>query len=191
MLFEGFQGTKYRTADNWFKIVPIPSGPIRYLEIGTLNGGNLFSVGTTYAAHPDSRMVCIDPWFEYDEYHEYKKEQFKNYDTFQRNLEASGQKDKITVMRGFSHTEVIKLEDNSFDIIYIDGNHESEYVCEDAVLAFRKLKVGGTMIFDDYWRGGDDDSVKCGVDSFRHAYRNRLSPQQVRFNNQLFVTKIF
>jgi predicted O-methyltransferase YrrM len=109
--------------------------------------------------------------------------------TFQHNLEASGQKDKITVMRGCSHTEVIKLEDKSFDIIYIDGNHASEYVCEDGVLAFRKLKVGGVMIFDDYWHGGDDDMVKRGVDAFCHAYRDRLRPPHLRYTTQLFVTK--
>ena len=33
-----------------------------------------------------------------------------------------------------------KFKDEFFDIIYIDGNHEPEYVLEDAVLSFRKLK---------------------------------------------------
>ena len=36
-----------------------------------------------------------------------------------------------------------------YDIIYIDGSHEARDVLEDAVLAYRLLKIGGLLIFDD------------------------------------------
>jgi predicted O-methyltransferase YrrM len=183
-----FEGVTYRTAENWLSALPAPTAPIRYLEIGTFYGANLFSVGRTYANHPESRMVCIDPWTDYSDYSEYKSEQPSIYDTFQRNLEASGQKEKITVVRGFSHSEVPKLEDDSFDIIYIDGNHEPEYVCEDAVLAFRKLKVGGTMIFDDYGWGGPNLTQR-GIDGFRSAYHKRLNARHPCVDSQVFVQK--
>jgi len=183
-----FEGVTYRTAENWLGAIPLTLGPIRYLEIGTFYGANLFSVGQTYAAHPDSKMVCIDPWIDYADYSEYKTQQESIYETFQRNLEASGQKEKIAVVRGFSHSEIPKLEDESFDIIYIDGNHEPEYVCEDAVLAFRKLKVGGTMIFDDYGWGGPDLTQR-GIDGFRSAYHKRISANQPCIDSQVFVRK--
>ena len=133
-------------------------------------------------------MYCIDPWIDYSDYPEYKHQQETVYDTFMRNLETSGQKEKITVIRGFSHTEIPKFEDDFFDIVYIDGNHEPEYVLEDAVLAFRKLKVGGYMIFDDYGWGGPDLTQR-GIDGFLSAYHKRISPSHPCINTQVFVTK--
>ena len=183
-----FEGVTYRTADNWFAHLPMSPNPIRYLEIGTFYGANLFSVGKSYASHPDSRMYCIDPWIDYDDYPEYKGRQESVYETFSRNLESSCQKDKITVVRGFSHIEIPKFEDDFFDIVYIDGNHEPEYVLEDAVLSFRKLKVGGHLIFDDYGWGGPDLTQR-GIDAFRSAYHKRISPLQSIVNTQVIITK--
>jgi SAM-dependent methyltransferase len=184
-----FSGITYRTASNWNSVIPVTSVPIKYLEIGTFYGANLFSVGNSYASHPESRMYCIDPWIDYSDYHEYGGQQQSIYETFVKNLDSSGQKDKITVSRGFSHIEIPKFEDNFFDIVYIDGNHEPEYVAEDAVLAFRKLKSGGWMIFDDYgWPG--PDMTQRGIDGFRSAYHKRISPLQPIVETQVFVQKL-
>jgi hypothetical protein len=86
-------------------------------------------------------LYCIDPWEDYDDYSEYKNKQQSIYNSFINNIENSGVKDKIIIInRGYSNLEIPKFQDNFFDIIYIDGNHEPEYVLEDAVLSFRKLK---------------------------------------------------
>jgi predicted O-methyltransferase YrrM len=148
--------------------------PINYLEIGAFYGANLISVAQTYGAHHDSKLYCIDPWEDYDEYPEYKNEQPNIYNTFTKNIEQSGLQDKVVVTRGFSNNEIPKFPDDFFDIIYIDGNHEPEYVLEDAVLSFRKLKTGGIMIFDDYGWGGPDLTQK-GIDGFLNGYHKRIT----------------
>jgi hypothetical protein len=183
-----FEGISYRKADNWLGSVPQKEGPINYLEIGTFYGANLISVGDIYASHPDSRMYCIDPWTDYEDYPEYKDQQESIYSAFCRNLETSGHKDKTTVMRGFSHEEIPKFKDDFFDIIYIDGNHEPEYVLEDAVLAFRKLKIGGYLIFDDYGWGGPDLTTR-GIDAFRSAYHKRINKDHPCIESQVFIMK--
>ena len=96
-------------------------------------------------------------------------------------------KDKISVNRGFSNEELPKLQDDYFDIIYIDGNHEPEYVLEDAVLAFRKLKQDGIMIFDDYGWGGPDLTQR-GIDGFLSGYHKRITILGHR-NTQVFIQK--
>lgn len=184
-----FEGVTYRTASNWLGKVPQNDGPINYLEIGAFYGANLFSVGNLYASHPDSRMFCIDPWIDYADYPEYKDQQDSIYSTFCKNLESSGQSDKITVMRGFSHAEVPKLNDDFFDLIYIDGNHEPEYVLEDAVICFRKLKVGGWLVFDDYGWGGPDLTQR-GIDAFISAYHKRISLTPGIYDSQMFIQKL-
>ena len=179
-----------RLANNWFSLVNIDNyknRPINYLEIGAFQGGNIISVARSYGLHGDSKLFCIDPWEDYDEYDEYKHQQETNYNLFVANVETSGTKDKIIARRGYSSDIVPTLQDNFFDIIYIDGNHEPEYVLEDAVLSFRKLKTGGVMIFDDYGWGGPD-LTKRGIDGFLNGYHKRITIVG-EHNTQVFITK--
>ena len=189
-MLNNFEGTQYRLANNWFSHIDLKNynRPINYLEIGTFYGANILSVAKTYGAHSDSKLYCIDPWEDYAEYPEYKNQQTTIYDTFTRNIENSGSKDKITIHRGFSNSEVPKLQDDFFDIIYIDGNHEPEFVLEDAVLSFRKLKRGGYMIFDDYGWGGPD-LTKRGIDGFLTGYHKRIKILGIR-DSQVFIQKL-
>lgn len=183
-----FKGVAYRLANNWFPYVtPDPNKPIRYAEVGAFYGANMVSVAETYGLHPESTLIAIDPWTDYVDYPEYKGEQMTIYNAFTRNMEDCGLKERVSVMRGYSHEVLPTLEDNSFDIIYIDGNHEPEYVLEDAVLAFRKLKVGGRLIFDDYGWGGPD-LTKRGIDGFLNGYRKRIIVLGQR-ESQVFVQK--
>ena len=185
-----FDGVQYRLADNWFHHINLyeyNNKPIRYLEIGTFYGANLLSVANTYGAHPESKMYCIDPWEDYAEYSEYKNEQTNIYSKFMNNVENSGVKEKVVINRGYSNAVIPTFEDDFFDIIYIDGNHEPEYVLEDAVLSFRKLKVGGMMIFDDYGWGGPDLTQR-GIDGFLSGYHKRITHLGER-ESQIFVRK--
>ena len=178
-----FQGIKYKDAANWIGFVPQPSGPIRYLEIGVLCGNNVLSVETLYASHPDSVLVCIDPWLDHSDYPEYKGVITTYHGMFRQNTEHI--KQKLDVRRDFSHRVLPALEDESFDLIYIDGNHGTEYVLEDAVMAFRKLKVGGWMVFDDY----EGDEVPPGIHAFLAGYKRRIWDQVAIHRCQVFVKK--
>lgn len=190
MLHSEFNGTSYRLANNWFNIVNVDeyiNKPINYLEIGTFYGANIISVANTYGLHEHSKLYCIDPWEDYEDYPEYKNEQSTIYESFKKNIETSGSASKIIINRGYSNNEILKHQDNFFDIIYIDGNHEPEYVLEDAVLSFRKLKIGGIMIFDDYGWGGPDLTAR-GIDSFANGYHKRITVLGEQ-NIQIFIRK--
>lgn len=185
-----FEGVTWKTSANWLSKLPVQmfeGKPIKYLEIGVFYGANLLSVANSYAKHPQSELYAVDPWEDYDEYSEYKHEQPRIYDAFLRNVDNSGHKDRIHVVRGYSHVKVPKFEDNHFDIIYIDGNHEPEYALEDAVVAFRKLKVGGYLVFDDYGWGGPDLTQR-GIDAFLQGYRDRIEVLGLE-DIQMFVRK--
>ncbi len=189
-MLENFEGIKYRIADNWFNHVKLDEyseRPINYLEIGTFFGANLLSVANTYGKHNDSKLYCIDPWENYVDYPEYKETQNNTYTTFLRNVNNSSDNHKIFIKRGYSNIEVPLFKDNFFDIIYIDGNHEPEYVLEDAVLCFRKLKNGGIMIFDDYGWGGPD-LTKRGIDGFLNGYHKKITILGER-ETQVFIRK--
>jgi predicted O-methyltransferase YrrM len=189
-MLKNFTGVNYRLANNWFDHIDVNkyrNKPINYLEIGTFYGANLLSVAQSYASHTDSKLYCIDPWIDYEDYPEYKNEQSTIYDAFVNNVENSDSKDRIVINRGFSNAEIPKFEDNFFDIIYIDGNHEPDYVLEDAVLSFRKLKKDGIMIFDDYGWGGPDLTQR-GIDGFISGYHKRIQHLGDRAS-QVFIRK--
>ena len=190
-MLTNFKGMQYRLANNWYNIINLndyKDKPINYLEIGAFYGANIISVAMTYGLHKESKLYCIDPWEDYNEYVEYKNEQPQIYDTFIENIKNSGFQDKIIINRGYSNKEIYKFDDEFFDIIYIDGNHEPEYVLEDAVSSFRKLKVNGIMIFDDYGWCGPDLTQK-GIDAFLSGYSKRIQYLN-NVETQVFIKKL-
>lgn len=191
-MLKDFIGIHYRLANHWFNILNVDhykNVPINYLEIGAFYGGNLISVANTYASHNNSMLYCIDPWADYNDYIEYKGQQSKIYNTFLQNIENSGHKDKIIINRGYSHSMLHNFKDDFFDIIYIDGNHEPDYVLQDAVLSFKKLKHGGVLIFDDYTFSGDGiNSTKTGIDLFISEYSQKI--EKLGYEEpQMFIKK--
>jgi predicted O-methyltransferase YrrM len=190
-MLDYFIGKNHFLPNNWFNIINIDDykdRKINYLEIGTYYGANLLYFGETYGLHNESKLYCIDPWEDYEEYSEYKNEQPLIYESFIKNVEKSGFKEKIIINRGYSNKEIPKFEDDFFDIIYIDGNHEPEYVLEDAVLSFRKLKKNGILIFDDY-DGKDPEYIIKGINAFTSVYNKRIVILALQ-NAQLFIKKI-
>ena len=181
-----FVGSHFRLADNWFNFVAVEYKPINYLEIGAFYGANIISVAKSYAAHPESRLYCIDIWQDYNDYNEYEGQQDEIFKNFQLNIDNNKLQDKIVLFKNFSHKIIPTLEDDFFDIIYIDGNNRSDYVLEDAILSFRKLKIGGVMIFDDY---GLNDTT-TGIDAFVSAFCKRIDVIIIAHYMQTFIRKL-
>lgn len=161
---------------------------MKYLEIGVYYGHNFISVLNTYCKDLNSELHAIDPWCNkhYNFYSHLTNKGDFIYNSFLKNLNNSGGKDKTHVHRGFSYKEILNLHDNYFDMIYIDGCHEPESVMEDAVLSFRKLKNDGYIIFDDYhW----SDKTTKSIDSFIDAFGKRVKKIGVD-RGQVFIQKI-
>jgi predicted O-methyltransferase YrrM len=170
----------------WVYFIPIENRPINYLEIGVSCGGNAIHIANSYAAHKDSKIYCVDPWFDYDEYPEYKGEQENSWRDFQRNIQLSGHFEKFVVSRGLSENIVPTFSDNFFDIIFVDGNHETKYVYNDGVMALEKVKPGGYIIFDDYsetW----PQTIK-GIDEFIKDHNDKI--EIIFVNSRLFSQAI-
>ena len=91
----------------------------------------------------------------------------------------------LHVHKGYSDDCLVQLiaggMAGSVDFIYIDGSHQAADVLSDAVLAFKLLKVGGHLVFDDYiWSETlpyGQDPVRCpkpAIDAFTTLYCRRL-----------------
>lgn len=57
----------------------------------------------------------------------------------------------------------------AFDIVYVDGSHMRDDVMVDSILAWRMVRPGGLLIWDDYGGGAGKparERVSPAVDSF-------------------------
>jgi hypothetical protein len=101
-------------------------------------------------------------------------------------------KDRVTICRGISGEVLRKFPcEPTFDFIYIDGSHYSKDVLEDAILAWRLVKPGGNIIFDDFnLTFGDTDirdivNPRSGIEAFCYFFK----PNIILVANQLFIQK--
>lgn len=144
------------------------------LEIGALYGGSSVYILERFCKIDGSKHYVMD---------------INKNDFIVNNLKPYGDKVKYLLGESADSFKVLNNKD-MFDLIYIDGNHMSKYVLEDAVNAFYYLKNGGYIIFDDYGGGLEQPihlQAKTGVDAFYHGYHKHLD---IIYNGyQVFMRK--
>ena len=59
-------------------------------------------------------------------------------------------KDNVHLYKGFSDTELLKVDLSAIDMIFLDGGHSYETVSSDLSLILKKIKKGKVIICDDY-----------------------------------------
>ena len=122
-------------------------------EVGSFQGMSACWMLEHLLTHPSARLTCIDPNFQPE---------------FDINIAQTGVAQKVTKRVGISDHVFPRLPHNSFDLIYVDGCHLANFVKRDGQRAWRKLKPGGILIFDDYhWSDPDypDQDPKLGIDA--------------------------
>src|SRR3990167_7957487 len=115
-------------------------------EIGVAQGefSKLIVVGNEQV-----KLYGVDPWEPYRGYKDYiKPESFDNlYAEAKSRLQYFK---RFEFVRKYSMDAVKDFEDNSLDFVYIDANHEYEYVKQDITEWAKKVKSGGIVSGHDY-----------------------------------------
>lgn len=117
-----------------------------FVEIGTHKGefaDHILSCST------NSKLYCIDPYLSYSSYEDAINNTTGN-DIFNNTSKRLKEKygNRIIFIRNFSENAVDNIPDN-IDFLYIDGNHQYEYVYNDLKLYYPKVKDGCYIIGDD------------------------------------------
>ena len=73
---------------------------------------------------------------------------------------SSGQ---VEIIRDVSENALARFENDSVDMVYIDGDHSYDGVVIDLALSFQKVRTGGFIMLDDYHRRGwwGDDVLRA------------------------------
>lgn len=123
-------------------------------EIGVFAGKHSKSMLDRWSVE---ELYLIDPYFDFE------KEKEKAYD-----LLGSGD-DTITWIHKESH-EAVEDIDSNLDYIYIDGNHNYEFVKKDLEIYYPLVKSGGILAGHDI----DHDGVSRALAEF--CVENEIQP---------------
>jgi tetratricopeptide (TPR) repeat protein len=130
---------------------------VNALEIGSFEGMSTCWLLDYILTNPNARITCIDHYFQ---------------EVFDTNIVKTGSPEKVIKLTGDSHQLLAALEPETYDLIYIDGNHLAEHARQDAALSWPLLKPGGLLVFDDYeWSDANfpGQETKLGIDMFLHS----------------------
>jgi predicted O-methyltransferase YrrM len=184
----------------WNTIIP-QYNPARIIEVGSFEGQSICHLIKLLGNQHDLEIYCIDTWSGGQEHrNENMLDVEKRFDlNVAEQISNVDKKISLTKIKsdsflGLSH--LISLNMNGyFDMIYIDGSHETPDVLSDAILSFKLLRMGGLMIFDDYlWGLGNNAeplmNPKLGIDSFLNCFQKKMQPHPWLPNYQLYCRKI-
>lgn len=166
------------------------STPLNCLEIGSWQG---MSALFTLMHFNNASITCVDTWEGSDENKSKKASESNILSDVERMFDSNTNqyKSRICKYRGTSYQFFNDHFENSiYDLVYIDGSHHSDDVIVDAFKAFEMLKVGGLMIFDDYfWRYYPKhiDNPSGAINAFIRAKRHQL--KVICFDYQLVIEK--
>lgn len=157
-----------------------------YLEIGCFEGLSSFYVLSQFKF---VNAYFLDIW---DEPNKNSKSLTDDFNKVEKLFDKNLSKFNFTKIKDDSVISMRKLlrKNMNFDFIYIDGSHNGEDILSDAIEAFKILKKGGLIFFDDFLQHELNRKIQSyvGIEKFLELYSNDL--QIVFFQNNLVVKKI-
>ena len=106
--------------------------------------------------------------------------QYNLDETYKALQETYKNSPEVTIMKGDGVASLETFPDNTFDMIYIDGDHSYEGCRRDLMVAYAKVKPGGFIMGHDYEmnmckaRNYYNFGVKNAVDQFCELFGQKL-----------------
>ena len=146
-------------------LAPVPD--LKFLQLGVFTGDASEWMLKNILTRPGDWLLAVGTWKGSDESAHDAMDFDDVYKTYKKRME------KYQHIRSVRNTTTNFLNANDepkFDFIYIDADHTADGVLADARGAWRLLKTGGIMAFDDYlWTHESGDprlAPKSGIDTF-------------------------
>jgi hypothetical protein len=164
-----FDGQRYNFEDQLERFKGLPD--LKFLQIGAYTGDASEWLLTNILTDPSSILLDVDTW-EGSEELEHDSINFSRvFEFYKKRMES------YPNSRFFLSTSetFLRNDKTDWDFIYIDGDHTAKVVYADAIGAWKLLKRGGIIAFDDYlWgQGLDPESTpKPAIDRFLLTHTN-------------------
>ena len=137
--------------------------PVSGAEIGVQKGNNSISILKELNI---TKLYLIDIWEEYEK----QEKEYENLKNYAMVLKRFKKNKRVEIIRVFSVEGSQKIENCSLDFVYIDANHDYEYVYNDIDCWYKKIRKGGVLAGHDVFSCNDVlDAVKDWCSN--HNYR--------------------
>jgi predicted O-methyltransferase YrrM len=160
---------------------------LKFLQVGVYTGDASVWLLDNILTDESSLLVDVDTWegsneaahkpMDFNEIYELYKKRVEKYSTVQ--------------YRRMKSLDFLRYEQpDTYDFIYIDGDHTATGVLLDAELSWDLLKSGGILAFDDFeWNDGTGDINRPmpGINAFLDRHKGLWAP--VHKGWQLWVSK--
>lgn len=119
-------------------------------EIGTERG---IYAQMVLSGNPQLKLYCVDNWSADTYYHENTSKAVMEalYEESKQRLS----KYNCNIMKMTSMEAVRKFQPDSLDFVFIDGNHNFEFVMNDITNWSKIVRPGGIVYGHDYWNNND------------------------------------
>ncbi len=121
------------------------------------------------------KLILVDPWKYYNDYVTAESRKVNLQQSFldcRKLLEPFRKQVEIVWIKQKSEIAAERIPDNSLDFVYINGNHEYDFVYKDIVTWVPKVKKGGFVGGHDYTK------LFNGV---RRAVNKYCRPRKIKF----------
>lgn len=130
------------------------------VEVGVFGGASVYPTASTLKFLKKGKIFAIDPWSnpeclegygpEDSNYQWWSTVDLENvYQGFMKMLSRFKLHSYCSVMRMTAKEALQYFDDESIDILHIDGNHTEDSSLSDAKMYLPKVKKGGYIWFDD------------------------------------------
>lgn len=116
---------------------------------------------------PGLKLYCVDPWTTYKGNRRGggKQQHDANFASAQARLLPYD----AHLLRGLSSSMAPTILDGSLDFVFIDGNHDYEYVLEDLFIWSKKVRKGGIVSGHDYYHFNNSGVIEA-VDAYVYEH---------------------
>lgn len=141
-------------------------------ELGLFKGAEIGVADARFSTYlceqmPDIELYCIDPWQPYkgNPRGGGPTQHSKNYELAKERLAPYN----AMLIRKMSMEAAAKFEDGELDFVYIDGNHNFDWVMMDIIVWSHKVRAGGIVAGHDYYHFNQSGVVEA-VDAYTAAH---------------------
>lgn len=123
------------------------------------------------------KFYLVDPYMKYEDYHDYLIRDKLGIAGKEAHEHLSEFNEQIVWIEKMSIEAAKEVPNDSLDFVYIDGNHQYDYVIKDIKVWYPKVKINGLLGGHDY----DHQrlvNVKKAVDDFCKEYNHLLHKQR-------------
>lgn len=168
--------------------------PGLFKELGFKRGAEIGVLKGEYSeklcqSNPDLKIYSIDAWEFYPLKNNFRRD-YMYPPIYEEAKNRLAKYPNNEVIRKWSQDAVNDFEDESFDFVFIDADHEFQHVTNDIAEWQKKVRKGGIICGHDYGRSRNRKETFCHVKDVVNAwaYSHDIHPWYVLESPNKFET---